>query len=211
MHRTESGASKPNTEKYRMAICPALFIFRKYDLPQLALQNLPQERHRALRQRWSGPKRTSSSVFRVKASIRRANLRFLLFSYKKEIYLLHPPHFSYIAEKYSPAMKGNHLGEFEEIVLLTVAILYDEAYGVAVRDEIEQRLDRKVSLGAMHATLVRLEDKGLLRSRLGEATSKRGGKRKRHFQVTRAGQAALTEAREARERLWRDVPGAAFE
>lgn len=108
-------------------------------------------------------------------------------------------------------MKGNHLGEFEEIVLLTVAILYDEAYGVAVREEIEQRLERKVSLGAMHATLVRLEEKGLLRSRLGEATGKRGGKRKRHFQVTRAGQAALAATREARESLWRDVPGAAFE
>lgn len=108
-------------------------------------------------------------------------------------------------------MKGNHLGEFEEIVLLTVAILYDEAYGVAVREEIERRLDRKVSLGAMHATLVRLEDKGLLRSRLGEATSKRGGKRKRHFQVTRAGQEALTATREARESLWRDVPDTAFE
>ncbi|MEM9986978.1 MAG: helix-turn-helix transcriptional regulator [Bacteroidota bacterium] len=107
-------------------------------------------------------------------------------------------------------MKGNHLGEFEEIVLLTVAILYDEAYGVAVREEIERRMDRKVSLGAMHATLVRLEEKGLLRSRLGEATSKRGGKRKRHFQVTRIGQEALRATRAVREDLWRDVPGAAF-
>jgi PadR family transcriptional regulator, regulatory protein PadR len=108
-------------------------------------------------------------------------------------------------------MKGNHLGEFEEIVLLTVAILYDEAYGVAIREEISGRLGRKVSLGAMHATLVRLEDKGYLRSHLGEATSKRGGKRKRHFQVTKSGQAALEATREVRQSLWQDIPRTAFE
>jgi DNA-binding PadR family transcriptional regulator len=108
-------------------------------------------------------------------------------------------------------MKGQYLGEFEEIVLLTVALLYDEAYGVAVRDEIERRTDRSVSLGAVHATLVRLTEKGLLHSRLGEATAKRGGKRKRHFQVTRAGQAALEDTRNIRQRLWQDLPGAAFE
>ncbi len=107
-------------------------------------------------------------------------------------------------------MKGNHLGEFEEIVLLTVAILFDEAYGVAVREEIQRRMERKVSLGAMHATLVRLEEKGFLRSRLGDSTAKRGGKRKRYFQVTRAGQEALTDTRKVRESLWGDVPGAAF-
>ena len=107
-------------------------------------------------------------------------------------------------------MKGNHLGEFEEIVLLTVAILYDEAYGVAVREEIQRRIERNVSLGAMHATLVRLEEKGFLRSRLGDSTAKRGGKRKRYFQVTRAGQEALTDTRKVRESLWGDVPGAAF-
>ena len=108
-------------------------------------------------------------------------------------------------------MKGDYLGEFEEIVLLTVAILYDGAYGVSIREEISERLGRKVSLGAMHATLVRLEDKGYLRSRLGEATGKRGGKRKRHFQVTQAGQKALETTRETRQSLWQDVPKTAFE
>ena len=74
-------------------------------------------------------------------------------------------------------MKGKYLGEFEEIVLLTIGILYEEAYGVAIRNEIENRLKRRVGLGALHATLVRLEDKGHLNSHLGEATQKRGGKR----------------------------------
>jgi len=81
-------------------------------------------------------------------------------------------------------MKGKYLGEFEEIVLLTIGVLYDSAYGISIRQEIEEQLDRKVGLGALHATLVRLEDKGYLTSRYGEATKKRGGKRKRLFRVT---------------------------
>ena len=108
-------------------------------------------------------------------------------------------------------MKGKYLGEFEEIVLLTVGILYDEAYGVAIRDEIEKRLQRKVWLGALHATLVRLEDeKGFLRSRMGEATKKRGGKSKRYYRVTTSGQEALAYTRQMREQLWNAVPKSAF-
>lgn len=107
-------------------------------------------------------------------------------------------------------MKGKYLGEFEEIVLLTIGILYDEAYGVAIRNEIEGRLERKVGLGAMHATLVRLEDKGYVDSRFGETTKARGGKRKRYFRVTQSGQEALVKTREAREKLWGAVAKAAF-
>ncbi len=102
------------------------------------------------------------------------------------------------------------LGEFEEIVLLTVAVLYDEAYGVAIKAEIEQRLDRKVSVGALQAALHRMEDKGLLNSWLGEATQVRGGKRKRYFRVTPYGQSVLAYVRETRNQLWDAIPNIAF-
>lgn len=102
------------------------------------------------------------------------------------------------------------LGEFEEIVLLTVAVLYDEAYGVAIKEEIEQRLNRKVSVGALQAALRRMEDKGFVDSWLGEATSVRGGKRKRYFRVTAYGQQALVQVREIRNQLWDAIPKIAF-
>lgn len=108
-------------------------------------------------------------------------------------------------------MNRKYLGEFEEIVLLTIAILFDDAYGVAIRDEILARLDRKVSLGALHATLVRLEDKGYLSSTMGEATQKRGGRRKRYYQITKAGQAALHETKDARSSLWEAIPKTSFQ
>lgn len=102
------------------------------------------------------------------------------------------------------------LGEFEEIVLLTVAVLYDEAYGVAIKEEIEQRLNRKVSVGALQAALRRMEDKGFVDSWLGEATSVRGGKRKRYFRVTAYGRQALAHVRETRNQLWDAIPNIAF-
>lgn len=103
------------------------------------------------------------------------------------------------------------LGEFEEIVLLTVAVLYDEAYGVAIKHEIEERLDRSVSVGALQSALRRMETKGFLKSRLGEATQVRGGKRKRFFTVTPYGKQALTEVQDARQQLWRAIPKVAFD
>jgi DNA-binding PadR family transcriptional regulator len=107
-------------------------------------------------------------------------------------------------------MKGTQLGEFEEIVLLTVALLYDEAYSVAVLEEIERRLERPMSLGAVHRSLERLEEKGLVRSRFGEATAERGGRRKRLFTMTATGEKALAEARRIRNELWNAIPEAAF-
>lgn len=103
-------------------------------------------------------------------------------------------------------MSKYRLGEFEEIVLLTVAILNGEAYGVAIIDEIEARLKRKVSLGAMQTSLRRLEEKGFLKSEFGEATKIRGGKRKRYFVLTNFGKRALKEAKEERLSLWDAVP-----
>ncbi len=107
-------------------------------------------------------------------------------------------------------MKGKNLGEFEEVVLLVIGILHPHAYGVAIRKEIEERANRKVGLGALHATLVRLEEKGYVHSQFGEATQKRGGKRKRYFQVSTSGQMALAQSRELRDSLWGAIPKNAF-
>ena len=104
-------------------------------------------------------------------------------------------------------MKGTNLGEFEELVLLTIAALASEAYSVAICDELEKRTDRKAKLGVVHAVLNRLEEKGLAKSKLGDATSVRGGKRKRYYSVTGGGKAALQRAREVREGLWQSIPG----
>ena len=108
-------------------------------------------------------------------------------------------------------MKEYPLGEFEEIVLLTVGVLFNEAYGVAIKHEIETRLNRKVSVGALQSALRRMEKKGYLDSRLGETTNARGGKRKRYFNITAYGKKAMTHAREVRESLWKDIPDIALD
>jgi DNA-binding PadR family transcriptional regulator len=108
-------------------------------------------------------------------------------------------------------MKEYRLGEFEEIVLLTVAILYEDAYGVSIRKDIEDRLQRKVSVSALQTALRRMEKKGYLNSSFGEATPERGGKRKRYFKVTPQGKKALENARLTREKLWEAIPNVAFE
>ena len=108
-------------------------------------------------------------------------------------------------------MERIHLGEFEEVVLLTVAVLYNEAYGVVIKREIEQRLNRSVSVGALQSALRRMENKGFLASRLGEATQVRGGKRKRYFTVTPYGKQALTDVKETRLQLWQAIPKVAFD
>lgn len=107
-------------------------------------------------------------------------------------------------------MKGTYLGEFEELVLLTVALLFDEAYGVALLEEITERSRRSVSIGALHSALERLEAKGFLRSRMGEATAERGGRRKRYFILTPAGEYALREVRELRNSMWKAIPQTAL-
>lgn len=108
-------------------------------------------------------------------------------------------------------MKPYQLGEFEEIVLLTVAILQNEAYGVVIRQEIEQRAQRKVSVSALQTALRRMEKKGYLESAFGEATAVRGGKRKRFFKVTRMGVKALEHSRDIRSDLWSAVPKMSFD
>jgi DNA-binding PadR family transcriptional regulator len=105
-----------------------------------------------------------------------------------------------------PGMKGEHLGEFEELTLLAVLTLGERAYGVAVVDVIETQTGREVTVGATYAALERLERKGLLRSSLGESTGERGGKRRRLFTVTAAGLRLLRASRDAREALWNALP-----
>ncbi|OEK01561.1 PadR family transcriptional regulator [Roseivirga sp. 4D4] len=103
-------------------------------------------------------------------------------------------------------MKGTYLGEFEEVVLLTVAMLEDEGYGISVKQQVELRTKRTINLSAIHSTLYRLEKKGFLNSRLGEATKVRGGKRKRIFYITPYGVKSLKEAKSLREDIWNSIP-----
>ena len=103
-------------------------------------------------------------------------------------------------------MKGTNLGEFEELLMLMVANLYPEAYGVAIREELKKSAGRAVAMGAVHVALSRLEDKGYLRSELAEATHERGGRRKRLFAITASGKKAMQENMELRNQLWGTVP-----
>ncbi|MEQ9405312.1 MAG: helix-turn-helix transcriptional regulator [Cyclobacteriaceae bacterium] len=108
-------------------------------------------------------------------------------------------------------MSKHSVGEFEEIVMLTVAVLYKDAYGVAIKKDIEKRSKRSVSLGAMRTALKRLEKKGFLESEFGEVTAVRGGKRKRYYKVTPYGKKALEQVMETRKRLWDAIPELAFD
>ena len=103
-------------------------------------------------------------------------------------------------------MKGTYLGEFEEIVLLTIGVLQAEAYGVAIKLEIEKRTERKPSIGALHSALSRLEDKGFIESFEGGATQSRGGRRKRFYRITAAGRQTLIKANQLRNELFNLIP-----
>ncbi len=107
-------------------------------------------------------------------------------------------------------MRKYQLGEFEEIVILTVAVLYDEAYGVSIKKEIESRLSRKVSMGALHTALTRMEDKGYLRSYDGESTEERAGRPRRYFHITALGKKAMEYSKATRDELWRSIPKVAL-
>jgi PadR family transcriptional regulator, regulatory protein PadR len=104
-------------------------------------------------------------------------------------------------------MRKTYLGELEEIVLLTVALLYkEEAYGVAITTRLVELTSREISISAVHATLHRLEEKGFLRSKTGGATQERGGRRKRYFTLTSSGTKAIQDIRELREQFWKQIP-----
>jgi len=106
-------------------------------------------------------------------------------------------------------MKGSNLGEFEELVLLVVGVLYPEAYAVAIQEELA-KLNRTVTLSTVHVALHRLEEKAHLESSYGGATPERGGRRKLFFKLTRSGQQVIIKARDMRNHLWSSIPEAAF-
>ena len=97
------------------------------------------------------------------------------------------------------------LGEFEQITLLAVARLREDAYGVAIRREIEERSDRPVAIGSVYAALDRMERKGFVRSNVGKPTPERGGRAKRFYELSPAGLKALVDARATLDRFWDDL------
>ena len=107
-------------------------------------------------------------------------------------------------------MKGTHLGEFEELVLLTVGALGADAYGVAIKDFITDKAERKPSIGALHSALSRLEDKGFLKAKIGESTKVRGGRRKKYYIITIAGKESLRIINEQRSDIYKMIPNLNF-
>lgn len=95
-----------------------------------------------------------------------------------------------------------YLGELEELILLTVSALGDQAYGVSIQQDLEDRCKRSISIGALHSSITRLEEKGLLKSWTGGATAERGGRSKRFYDITAAGKKALAETKALRDELW---------
>lgn len=108
-------------------------------------------------------------------------------------------------------MKGTYLGEFEELVLLTVGILFGDAYGLGIADELEKRTGRAIMISSVHKALVRLEEKGYLKSHMGGATALRGGRDKRLYTLTQSGKKALNESRELRNTMYKEVPKVVWE
>ncbi len=102
-------------------------------------------------------------------------------------------------------MKKTKLGEFEELVLLSVIVLREEAYGVEIKKELEKRMDERLSVGSIQSALKRMEEKGFLTSEFGEATQKRGGKRKRIYQATPYAEKVLHEIKAIREEFWSEI------
>ena len=107
-------------------------------------------------------------------------------------------------------MKGTNLGELEEIVMLSVGILYDDAYGLAIQKEIKDRCNRSITISTVHSVTSRLEEKGYLKARYDGATPERGGRRKRLFTLTASGQNAIAKMREMREDMWHAIPKVAL-
>lgn len=107
-------------------------------------------------------------------------------------------------------MKEPSLGEFEELVLLMVAALHDEAYGVAILEGLEEKLDKKVNISAIHVALKRMEDKGFVKSRYGGITADRGGRRKKFYVITAFGKNALDQQYALRTSIYQQIPKISF-
>ena len=127
---------------------------------------------------------------------------FLSTAITKEIISI----FTAITSNIREGMTKTKLGEFEELVLLAVASLQSEAYGVEIKRELEVRLKETLSVGSIQSALKRMEEKGFLTSQFGDATAKRGGKRKRIYSTTSYARRVLEEMREIRAGLWASIP-----
>jgi len=103
-------------------------------------------------------------------------------------------------------MKGTNLGEFEELVLLIVIAIPEEAYSVAIADEIRAKAGRTVAHSVVHTALYRLEEKGFVKSEMGAATAERGGRRKRMYSITASGMKALELSKSNRDQFWQMIP-----
>ncbi|MFN6089448.1 MAG: PadR family transcriptional regulator [Cyclobacteriaceae bacterium] len=102
------------------------------------------------------------------------------------------------------------LGEFEELVLLTVAASHDNAYGVSILENLEEELEKKLNISAIHVALKRMEDKGFVKSRFGGITKERGGRRKKYYMITALGKRKLDEQYELRNAIYRRIPKISF-
>jgi PadR family transcriptional regulator, regulatory protein PadR len=107
-------------------------------------------------------------------------------------------------------MTQHSLGEFEELVLLMVAALHDEGYGVTILENLEEKLNRKVNISAVHVALKRLEDKGFVKSRFGGITEDRGGRRKKFYVITALGKRMLDAQYELRTSIYKQIPKISF-
>ena len=103
-------------------------------------------------------------------------------------------------------MGKEHLGEFEELVLLMIIMLREDAYGLAIRHALKEHAHRTVTIGAVHGTVNRLEKKGFIESQLGGSSDHRGGRRKRLFTITNAGKSILEKSRDEKVALWSKIP-----
>ena len=101
--------------------------------------------------------------------------------------------------------KEKFLGEFEQFLLLAILKLADDAYGTSIRQLLSDTINRDVTIGALYTTLERLEKKGMLNSRMGEATAERGGRAKKYFTVSAKGQRALKRSKQALNVMWQDL------
>ena len=107
-------------------------------------------------------------------------------------------------------MKQHYLGEFEELVLLIVAALHDEAYGAAILEYLEEKLEKKVNISTVHVALKRIEDKGFVKSRFGGITKERGGRRKKFYVITTLGKSMLDTQYELRTSIYKQIPKISF-
>lgn len=107
-------------------------------------------------------------------------------------------------------MKQHSLGEFEELVLLMVAALHDEAYGVAILESLEKELEKSLNISAVHVALKRMENKGFVKSRFGGITEDRGGRRKKFYVITALGKRMLDDQYAVRNTIYKRIPKISF-